>query len=90
MQIRRQSDVEFDAYRHGGSLDALLTFLVNQTDFAYLVVNKDLTVSVSRTSSSTAFPVIVGDYIRIKEDVTLDRISAANFVSTWEPVNPAP
>jgi hypothetical protein len=70
MQIRRQSDPEFEAVRFTGSFDTLISWLANQTDFMYAVVAKDLSI--------------------IREDATLDKISASNFAVTWEPVIPAP
>lgn len=88
MQIRRQSDPEFEAIRYSGGLDSLFTFLVNQIDFTSAVVDQTLAVTVNRASGNN-FVLTVGDYIRVKEDRTLDRISAANFANVWEAVVPA-
>jgi hypothetical protein len=89
MQIRRQSDPEFEAVRFTGSFDTLISWLANQTDFMYAVVAKDLSIIVNKANGN-AFTLISGDYIRIREDATLDKISASNFAVTWEPVIPAP
>lgn len=90
MQIRRQSDPEFEAFKFTGSYDLLISWLANQTDFAYATINHDLTVVVARSSASGGINLSSGDYIRIKEDNTLDKISASNFSAAWEPVIPAP
>lgn len=85
MQIRRQSDPEFDAVRYSGGLDSLFTWLANQTDYTYAVVDKVLAVTVSK-ANGTSFILSVGDYVRIKEDNTLDKISATSFAANWEVV----
>lgn len=84
MKIRRQSDPEFNAVRYDGDLNSLVTWLVNRPDFISVIVKNDLSIVVNVINNS--FTMITGDYMRVKEDNTLDRISAANFTNAWEVV----
>lgn len=89
MQIRRQSDPEFEAIRYTGALDSLFSWLVNQADFLSASVDRNLVVRVS-TAGGNNIQLSSGDYLRVKEDFTLDRISATGFANNWELVNPPP
>lgn len=83
MLIRRKSDLEFDAVQYTGDLNSLIVWLSSKNDFVSMTIDKNLSITII-TQGGQTFTITSGDWLRITGDSLLDKISATNFIASWE------